>query len=215
MFYFVFVLLFLLLVFFMFYLFCLTGRRYHFMEINPICFTSFLFCWSFYCWCFSCFVYFVWQDGGTILWRYHGINIKTLLKLVIHYRLQWLHILVRILLNNTIYNSIINLLYYNFKSCQRPSWSWSYIGWVYNYLCNQYLSPLTLWVRITLSRGFLNTIQPYVIKYFSDMTEILLKMALNTINQTNQVWPFFIMLLLTSYSVNSSGISKLNLLIFW
>jgi hypothetical protein len=73
--------------------------------------------------------------------------------------------------------------------------------WVYNYLCNQYLSPLTLWVRITLSRGFLNTIQPYVIKYFSDMTEILLKMALNTINQTNQVWPFFIMLLLTSYSV--------------
>ena len=28
-----------------------------------------------------------------------------------------------------------------------PSWSWSYDIWIYNYLCNQCLSPLTLWVR--------------------------------------------------------------------
>ena len=28
--------------------------------------------------------------------------------------------------------------------------SWSYGTWIYNYLCNQYLSPLTLWVRIPL-----------------------------------------------------------------
>ena len=26
-------------------------------------------------------------------------------------------------------------------------WSWSYDSWIYNYLCNQCLSPLTLWVR--------------------------------------------------------------------
>ena len=25
------------------------------------------------------------------------------------------------------------------------SWSWSYGSWIYNYLCNQCLSPLTLW----------------------------------------------------------------------
>jgi len=31
------------------------------------------------------------------------------------------------------------------------SWSWSYSSWMYNYLCNQYLSPLTLWFRIRLS----------------------------------------------------------------
>ena len=33
-----------------------------------------------------------------------------------------------------------------------PSWSWSYGSWIYNYmyLCNQYLSPLTLWIRIPL-----------------------------------------------------------------
>jgi hypothetical protein len=30
---------------------------------------------------------------------------------------------------------------------QRPSWLWSYGSWIYNYLCNQCLSPLKLWVR--------------------------------------------------------------------
>jgi len=33
---------------------------------------------------------------------------------------------------------------------QGPSWWWSYCSWIYNYLCNQCLSPLTLWVRIPL-----------------------------------------------------------------
>jgi len=32
----------------------------------------------------------------------------------------------------------------------RPSLSWSYGSWIYNYICNQYLSPLKLWVRIPL-----------------------------------------------------------------
>jgi hypothetical protein len=26
------------------------------------------------------------------------------------------------------------------------AWSWSYRSWIYNYVCNQCLSPLTLWV---------------------------------------------------------------------
>jgi len=30
----------------------------------------------------------------------------------------------------------------------RPSWPWSYGSWIHNYLCNQCLSPPTLWVRI-------------------------------------------------------------------
>jgi len=29
--------------------------------------------------------------------------------------------------------------------CRRVSWS--YGGWIYNYLCNQCLSPLKLWAR--------------------------------------------------------------------
>ena len=36
---------------------------------------------------------------------------------------------------------------------QGSSWSWSYGSWIYNFLCNQCLQPLTLWVRIPLSRG--------------------------------------------------------------
>jgi len=30
--------------------------------------------------------------------------------------------------------------------CLGLSWSWSYGSWIYNYLCNQFLSPLKLWV---------------------------------------------------------------------
>jgi hypothetical protein len=38
-----------------------------------------------------------------------------------------------------------------------PSWSQSYGWWICNYLCNQCLSPLTLWIRIPLKRGLLDT----------------------------------------------------------
>ena len=83
---------------------------------------------------------------------------------------------------------------------------WSYGNWIYNYLCNQCLSPLKLWVRSLYS------IQQYVVKIVKDLwqvgglppgplvsstnktdhqdiTEILLKVALNTIkpNETNHV----------------------------
>ena len=33
------------------------------------------------------------------------------------------------------------------SSAWGPTWSWSYGSWIYNYLCNQRLSPLKLWVR--------------------------------------------------------------------
>jgi len=29
---------------------------------------------------------------------------------------------------------------------EQPLFSWSYGSWIYNYLCNQCLSPLKLWV---------------------------------------------------------------------
>ena len=35
------------------------------------------------------------------------------------------------------------------NNCYVISWSWSYDNWIYNYLCNQCLSSLTLGVRIT------------------------------------------------------------------
>jgi hypothetical protein len=35
--------------------------------------------------------------------------------------------------------------------CQGPSLPWSYFSWIYNYyLCNHCLSPLMLWVRISI-----------------------------------------------------------------
>jgi hypothetical protein len=36
-------------------------------------------------------------------------------------------------------------------------WSWSYGSWMYNYLYNQCISPLKLWVRILLRQGVLDT----------------------------------------------------------
>jgi len=31
-----------------------------------------------------------------------------------------------------------------------PSWPWSHGSWIYNYLCKECLSPLMLWVRISI-----------------------------------------------------------------
>jgi len=36
------------------------------------------------------------------------------------------------------------------KSNKGPSWSWSHGGCIYNYLCNQCLSPFVLWVVIRI-----------------------------------------------------------------
>ena len=39
---------------------------------------------------------------------------------------------------------------FSFGRCMGPSWSWSYGSWIYNYMCNQCMSPLKLWARIPL-----------------------------------------------------------------
>ena len=81
------------------------------------------------------------------------------------------------------------------------SCSWSYGSWIYDYLCNQWLSPLTLRVRIQLRRDVLDkTLDDKVCQWlvtgwwFSlgtpvssinktdrhNITEVVLKVALNT-----------------------------------
>jgi hypothetical protein len=102
---------------------------------------------------------------------------------------------------------------WHFKVNEGPLWLWSYGSWINNYLCSQCLSPLTLWIWIPLRRGVLHTTlcdqvcQRLVTgRWFSpgtpvsstnktdrhNLTEILLKVALNTINQTYmyiyQIW---------------------------
>ena len=86
-------------------------------------------------------------------------------------------------------------------TCKGLSWSWSHGSWIYNYLCNQCLSPLMLWVQIPLRWGVLDTTLCDICQWlvtglwFSpvpstnkidrhDITEILLIVALNTITLT-------------------------------
>jgi len=42
---------------------------------------------------------------------------------------------------------IVQKLYKHFFFAGGASWSWSHGSWIYSYLCNQYLSPLKLWVQ--------------------------------------------------------------------
>ena len=92
------------------------------------------------------------------------------------------------------------------KLLHGPSWSWSYDSWIYNYLCNQYLSPLVLWVRISI-RARCTPLCDKVCQWLAtgqwfsprppvsstnkpdrhDIAEILLKGTLNTIKQTNKL----------------------------
>jgi hypothetical protein len=89
----------------------------------------------------------------------------------------------------------------------RASWSWSYGSWIYNYQCNQCLSQLTLWVWNPFRWDMLDTTScdkvcqlleagrwfPPIIPFSSTnntdhqyIAEILLKVALNTIKQTQK-----------------------------
>ena len=89
----------------------------------------------------------------------------------------------------------------NLISFKGLSWTRLYGSWIYNYLCNQCLSPLMLWVRISIRARcttlceFVSDLQqvgdflpvlsfPPPIK-LTDITEILLKVVLNAIKQTN------------------------------
>ena len=84
----------------------------------------------------------------------------------------------------------------------QPSWSWSYGSRVNDYLCNQCLSPLMMWVRISISARcmtFCDKVCQSLAtgRWFSpgppvsspnktdchDISEILLKVTLNTIKQ--------------------------------
>jgi hypothetical protein len=65
-----------------------------------------------------------------------------------------------------------------------PSWSWSYSSWIYNYLCNQWLSPLKLWVQTPFMARCTWCNRSVVFSGYStnknnhqDITEILLKVA--------------------------------------
>jgi transposase len=97
------------------------------------------------------------------------------------------------------------ITYCHYTNCHTVWWSWSYGSWIYNYLCNQCLSPLMLWVRISI-RARCTTLCDKVCQWLAtgrwfspsppvsstnktdrhDIAEILLKVALNTIKRPNK-----------------------------
>ena len=102
------------------------------------------------------------------------------------------------------YNHLL-MLWVHFSPMAKRGSSWSYGSWIYNYICNQCLSPLTLWNRILLRRGVLDTtlcdklcqwlaaglwFSPGTLVSSTnktdrlDITEILLKVVLNTATLT-------------------------------
>ena len=94
-------------------------------------------------------------------------------------------------------------------------WSWSHGSWIYNYLCNQCISLLTLWVRIPLTWGVLDTtvcvkvfqwlaacqwfspVSPTSKTEHHDIAATLLKVAFNTITLTLNPNPQYIVILVS------------------
>ena len=103
---------------------------------------------------------------------------------------------------------------YNASMVGGLPWSWWDGSWIYNYVYNRCLSQLTLWVRIPLRRGVLDTVFCDKVcqwlaagQWFSpgtsvsstnksdphDITEILLTVVLTTITLThNEPWPVMV-----------------------
>ena len=78
--------------------------------------------------------------------------------------------------------------------------SWSYGSWIYNYLCKQCLSSLTLWVRTSFIARCTryNTMWNNLSVTCNDITEILFKVVLKTITQKVNMltsWPLIFQVL--------------------
>ena len=65
---------------------------------------------------------------------------------------------------------MFNCVFCNICNGNGQLWSWAYGSWIYNYLCKQWLSPLTLWVWMSLNRVY--SIQHYVNKFTSDLRQV-------------------------------------------
>ena len=95
----------------------------------------------------------------------------------ISFRFCWLFSLHSslILLEKSINLSSVYILGFVFRSCSEwgPSWSWSwaYGSWIYNYLYNQYLSPLKF-VRSNPGHGHVYLIQHYSLSVTCDRSVV-------------------------------------------
>jgi len=125
---------------------------------------------------------------NSCLWWFHNIELK-------------LHI-NNLVSDTGIRDPLVRLaVVLSVRRFKEPSWQWMYGSWIYSYL-----SPLMLWVRLPLRvRNIIlcDKVCQWLaaVRWFSpgppvsstyktdrnDITEILLKVALNTIKPTNQI----------------------------
>jgi len=108
---------------------------------------------------------------------------------------------------------------YMTNNLEGPSWSGSYGSWIYNYLCNQCLSPVMLWVRISIRArctALCDKVRQWLAtgRWFSpgppvsstnktdrhDITGILLKVALNNM-ESNQYTGIFVIQMSVPYQM--------------
>ena len=130
----------------------------------------------------------------------------------------------KVINKKVIYKCNLNAQFSTTQSILGPSWPWSYGNWIYNYLFHQCLSPLMLWVRISI-RARCTTLCDKVCQWLSlatgrwfppgppvsstnktdrhDITEILLKVALNTIKQTNNIKYFHSAIIISGYKITT------------
>jgi hypothetical protein len=107
----------------------------------------------------------------------------------------------------------------------KQQWPWSYGSWIYNYLCNQYLSPLILWIWISIMARC-TTLCDKVCKWLAtgrwfspvssnnktdrhDISEILLKMAYHIMLYTSP-WSRFKFTISVVIGTDCIGSCKFN-----
>ena len=111
----------------------------------------------YYWWYHLLWIVWIWEDfkancysDTCLLWR---PSCSSLLNL---YNQNWLN---PIDLKYNLYHTDVkvNMFYPIIRNIITVHYNKSYGSWIFNYLCNQCLSPLMLWVRIPLRQGLLIT----------------------------------------------------------
>jgi hypothetical protein len=91
--------------------------------------------------------------------------------------LLWLWNALVIFICKMNYLPLITNTKYHLKVYTYSREGWLYGSWIYNYLCNQCLSPLLLWVRTLFRQGVLNTLYYYTLYYIQNKSDVFTKLV--------------------------------------
>jgi len=91
------------------------------------------------------------------------------------------------ILNMELFRTVCRHVGVNMLHCLKwgPSWSWSYGSWIYNYLCNRFLSPQMLGVRLSL-RARCTTLCDKVCQWLAAGQWFSLGPAVSSTNKTDR-----------------------------